>query len=105
MKYKRNLFEPVGIKPIFTSQRIEPKQEAPKVDWRDKYPEPDKTVRARLENTPDDSELNRMIQLKNIDNTRMVSGKSGTVYFDKANKKVKIFIDGSWVDVVTTPSL
>jgi hypothetical protein len=99
MKSKRNLFEPVGIKPVLKEERVE----IPRNDWRDKYPEPEKIVKARLENTPDDSELNRMIQFRNIENTRMVGGKPGTVYFDKANKKVKIFIDGSWVDVVTNP--
>lgn len=97
MKSNRNLFEPVGIKPVLKEE----KTEIIRNNWRDKYPKPEKTVRARLENTPDDSELNRMIQLKNIDNVKNVEGKPGSLYYDKSNKKVKIFIseaDG-WKDI------
>ena len=73
----------------------------PRNDWRDKYPKPEKVVKARLENTPDDSELNRMIQLKNLDSNKTIEGKPGTLYFDKENKKVKIFISKSdgWADI------
>ena len=97
MKSDRKLFEPTGIKPILKEEKVD----IPKNDWRDKYPKPDKTIKARLENTPDDSELNRMIQLKNIDNTKAVEGKPGTLYYDKSNKKVKIFISESdgWADI------
>lgn len=94
---KSKLFEPVGIKPKF----IAPVQEIPKVDWRDKYKnEPNKTI-FKLEDSSDDSELNRAIQLKNFDNTKIIEGKPGRLYYDKANKKVKIFIseaDG-WKDI------
>jgi len=75
-----------------------------RVDWRDKYSKPEKPVKARLENTPDDSELNRMIQLKSFGNTDIIQGKPGRLYYDKENKKVKIFIseaDG-WKDITYT---
>lgn len=73
----------------------------PKNDWRDKYPKPEDNKSYKLEDSADDSVLNRMIQLKNIDNTDIVKGEPGKLYFDKVNKKVKIFIseaDG-WAEI------
>lgn len=70
-------------------------------DWRDKYPEKKGGGLIDLEKTTDDSTLNRMIQLKDFGNTKQVQGKPGALYFDKTNKKVKIFIseaDG-WADI------
>lgn len=76
-------------------------RDIPRNDWRDKYPMPKTNPRYKLENSTDDSELNRMIQLKGIDNINTVTGKPGQLYYDKTNKKVKIFIsktDG-WADL------
>jgi len=74
-----------------------------KPNWRDKYKEKPHTYKTRLENTPDDSTLNRMIILKGVDNTGIVEGADGKVYFDKTEKKVKIFIDKEtgWKEIPT----
>ena len=73
----------------------------PKIDWRDKYPKPEDKKSYKLEDSADDSVLNRMVQLKNIENIDIVKGEPGKLYFDKTNKKVKIFISESdgWADL------
>jgi len=73
----------------------------PKIDWRDKYPKLEGKKSYRLEDSADDSVLNRMVQLKNIENIDIVKGEPGKLYFDKTNKKVKIFISESdgWKDI------
>lgn len=73
-------------------------------DWRDKYKAAPNLTSYRLEDSSDDSELNRAIQLKNFENTNIIEGKPGRLYYDKTNKKVKIFIseaDG-WKDISYT---
>jgi hypothetical protein len=72
-----------------------------RTDWRDKYPKPEQIPSYKLENASDDSTLNRMIKLKNFDNTDIVEGEPGKLYYDKANKKVKIFISSAdgWKDL------
>ena len=97
MKY--NLFD--HPKKEVEIKKEEPKQVIPKNDWRDKYTKKQDTGLVDLEKTLDDSVLNQVIQLKNIDQTKTVQGKPGTLYYDKSNKKVKIFIseaDG-WADL------
>jgi len=100
---RSKLFEPVGIKPKF----VAPAQEIPRADWRDKYKDEPNNSSYKLENSSDDSELNRAIQLKSFDNTKIIEGKPGRLYYDKVNKKVKIFIDEAtgWADLdyTTTP--
>lgn len=85
------------------NKKEDPKLENPikPIDWRDKYPEKKGGGLIDLEKTTDDSTLNRMIQLKDFDQTKQIQGKPGSLYFDKTNKKVKIFIseaDG-WADI------
>lgn len=81
-----------------------PTVEIPKNDWRNKYnptPDPNTFVKG---NSSDDSETTGMVQLEVVDNTKLVEGKPGKVYLDKADKKVKIFIDAStgWKDISYT---
>lgn len=73
----------------------------PNPDWRDKYTKKHGGGPLDLENTAEDSTLNRMIQLRDFDQTKAIQGKPGALYFDKANKKVKIFISESdgWKDI------
>jgi hypothetical protein len=81
-----------------------PIQPIPRNDWRDKYVKRPGNTPFQLEDSADDSELNRMIQLKDIDQTKAIQVKPGRLYYDKANKKVKIFIseaDG-WKDISYT---
>jgi hypothetical protein len=97
----RPLFTPSG-KPKIPS--VNPPAEILKADWRNKYAKIEPFKSYQLENSTDDSELNRMVQLKNLDNTNIVNGKPGKLYYDKTNKKVKIFIsetDG-WKDLSYT---
>lgn len=96
-------------KPLFSNFLTKPKvippttpiPEIPKSDWREKYAKVEPNKPYKLEDSTDDSELNRAIQLKTFDNTKQIEGKPGKLYYDKTNKKVKIFIseaDG-WKDL------
>lgn len=84
-----------------------PVPEIPKNDWRDKYEQPKETETFRLENTPEDSTLNRMIQLRNVENTDVVLGEPGKLYYDKTNKLIKFYVDDTigWVNIITSNSL
>jgi len=73
------------------SEKFE-KPEIPRSDWREKYQKVEIKAAYKLEDSADDSELNRMIRLKDFDNTKAIQGEPGRLYFDKVNKKVKIFI-------------
>jgi len=79
--------------------------ELPKNDWRNKYPKPDTTKTYKLEDSSDDSTLNRMIQLRVFEKTEIIEGKPGALYFDKVNGKVKIFISDSvgWKNLAFEP--
>lgn len=90
--------DPKNLPPIF--------QPIPRNDWRDKYDQKPNTTSYKLEDSSDDSELNRMIQLRNFDKTNIIQGKPGRLYYDKVNKKVKIFIDEAtgWADLDYTTS-
>lgn len=83
----------------------EEKTEIVRNDWRDKYAPPPAPKSFELENAADDSTLNRMIQLKVFDPTKQIQGKPGSLYFDKANGKVKIFIDEAtgWKNLAFEP--
>ena len=76
----------------------------PRNDWRDKYPKAEEIKSYKLEDSSDDSTLNRMIQLKTFDNTDIVEGKSGKVYFDKTNNQIKVYIDDTigWINLANT---
>lgn len=85
-----------------SDEQKKPQEELnPRPDWRDKYVPRGGPGPIDLEQTAEDSTLNRMIQLRDFDQTKAIQGKPGALYFDKANKKVKIFIseaDG-WADL------
>lgn len=90
----------------FDNKKEEPKvPEIPKIDWRDKYAQELPPKSFELENATDDSTLNRMIQLKAFDPTKQIQGKPGSLYFDKTNGKVKIFIDEAtgWKNLAFEP--
>lgn len=57
-----------------------------------------------FEEAPDDTVLNRIIQLRSIPNSKSPKGQPGMLYFDKDNNKIKIYIDstGKWGDVMFT---
>lgn len=98
-----SLTQPMKFNTYQDNKKEDPKLENPikPIDWRDKYPEKKGGGLIDLEKTTDDSTLNRMIQLKDFDQTKQIQGKPGSLYFDKTNKKVKIFIseaDG-WADI------
>ena len=99
MRSKNQLFYHESEKKPVVPQ--EPTPEIKKSNWKDKYREPIKQSPFRLEDSADDSELNRMVQLRNFDNTDIIEGKPGRLYYDKANKKVKIYISDAdgWADL------
>lgn len=92
---------------LFNGFKTKPKidvpiPEIPKNDWRDKYPEKEIEKQPRLENTPDDSVLNRMIQLKNVDNVDNIEPENGKIIYDTTDKCVKVVVDGNWVNLTTS---
>jgi len=104
MKSKTPLFyrPPIVKEPI--QQNSQP-MNIPRNDWREKYsPAPDINT-FKSGNFANDKEINTMIQLKNFDNIKLIQGKPGRLYYDKANKKVKLFIDEAtgWADINYTP--
>lgn len=98
---KKNKLFNSFVKPIIKEEV--PVKEIIKNDWRDKYPKKEEAIKPRLENTPDDSILNRMIQLKNIDSTDNIEPKNGKMVYDNTDSCVKVVIGGVWVTVSTTP--
>jgi len=74
-------------------------------NWRDKYDKPEEVKSYKLEDSADDSTLNRMIKIKAIDNTKVVEGKAGILYLDKSTGEVKMFISKTvgWVTLDYTP--
>jgi len=57
-----------------------------------------------LDESTDDSVLNRVLQLRSMPRSRSPKGKQGIVYYDSTNKKIKIYIDevGKWADILYT---
>jgi len=57
-----------------------------------------------LEDFIDDTTMGRPLRLKGYDDRHVPLGEQGLVYFDKTNKKVKIYIDetGKWGDLSYT---
>jgi hypothetical protein len=92
-----NSFKPIKKEDIFPIEPIKAN------DWRDKYPIKEPIKSYKLENSADDSVLNRMVQLKNVDNTDIISPENGKTVYDSSDNTVKVVIDGVWVTVSTTP--
>ena len=80
-----------------------PVQEVPPVS--DKYARsPDPTSGPQQEGSTDDTTYNGVIILRSFETTNQIQGVPGKVYYDKANKKVKIYIDqvSGWCDLSFT---
>lgn len=75
-----------------------------KKDWRDKYVPKQGFHPLQLEDSADDSELNRMIQLKDFEQTTSIQGKPGRLYYDKANNQIKFFVNNTvgWINILTS---
>ena len=81
------------------------------MNWRDKFDrflrkplkEKGDTIR-QIQDFVDDTVMGRPLRLKGYDEARKPLGSQGIMYFDKTNKKVKIYVDdtGKWGDVVLT---
>jgi hypothetical protein len=83
-----------------------PKTEIKQANWQDKYKEDKTNTDERPRNYEDNLISNKMIQLKNIDNTNLIQGKPGMLYFDKTNDRALLFIDNDtgWAELLTTPA-
>jgi hypothetical protein len=108
MKSKTQLFyrpPKVDTQPVPQEVPTTPISEIPKIDWRDKYAPTPELNTFKSGNFADDTEINTMIQLKSFENINLIEGKPGRLYYDKTNKKVKIFIDKAtgWADINYTP--
>ena len=104
---KTKLFSNFITKPKVDTPKIDvPNVEIPRNDWREKYQEKEAVEPYRLENSSDDSELNRMIQLKNVDNTNIMEGKLGQIIYDKTNNQLKTYLeDVGWVNIANTGTI
>jgi hypothetical protein len=77
-------------------------------DWREKYEKPDeKKSSFRLENSADDSVLNRMVKVKILDKPTMVEGEVGKLYFDRSTSRLLFYLDKTtgWVGISTDSNL
>jgi hypothetical protein len=80
-----------------------PVAEVPPVS--DKYVRsPDPTSGPQQEGSTDDTTYNGVIILRSFETTNQIQGVPGKLYYDKANKKVKIYIDqvSGWADLQFT---
>ena len=55
-----------------------------------------------LENLVDDTMLNRVIQLRSIPARQAPLPDIGKMYYDSTNKKLKMYTEGGWADVLFT---
>lgn len=57
---------------------------------------------AKFDSQLDEMEFNRMLKLKNL--TSVPQGSAGKIYWDKDNKKYKLWVDetSQWVDLIWT---
>ena len=81
-----------------------PIPEIPRSDWRDKYPPKEEVKSYKLEDSADDSILNRMIQLKAFDPTKQIQGQTGSLYYDVSNSQIKFYVNDTigWVNLANT---
>jgi len=70
--------------------------------FRDKYPKPEDNPPYQLEDSADDSTLNRMVQLKSFNDTDIIQGEDGKIFLDKANSRILVYINGAWVKIDTS---
>ena len=91
-------FDPSTGKPI-------PPLEIPRNDWREKYPKQEEKKSYKLEDSADDSTLNRVIKLRVLENISIIEGEPGILYLDKTAGQVKLFINDTigWVTLDYTP--
>lgn len=88
------------VQPIAETSR-----EIPKLDWKTGYQMEEGKKAYRLEDSADDSTLNRMIQLRSFNNMDIIEGKPGLMYWDKEAGKVKVFVDAAtgWKNLAFEP--
>lgn len=86
---------------------------APQTDYRESYGDDlttkaasevkDKKIR-ELDDFTEDTILNRPIKIRGYHPRHAPQGETGKIYYDKENKKLKIYIDktGGWADILWT---